>query len=145
MIHLARVVALVLAVVATGAPAFAQSVRGVIVDQTGLPLPGATVQVLDGTTVVTTLTSGADGTFVIDGALPGSSIVASLQGFEETRVTRAGAARITLLIARTEETTTVLATAGEPASPSAPLLGNTLNANTVARLPSSHFRARESL
>jgi hypothetical protein len=145
MIHLARVVALVLAVVATGAPAFAQIVRGVIVDQTGLPLPGVTVQVLDGTTVVTTLTSGADGTFVIDAALPGSSVVAALQGFEETRVARADAARITLLIARTEETTTVLATAGEPASPSAPLLGNTLNANTVARLPSSHFKARESL
>jgi hypothetical protein len=145
MIHLARVVALVLVMVATGAPALAQSVRGVVVDQTGLPLPGVTVQVLDGATVVKTLTSEADGTFVIDPAVPGNVIVASLQGFEETRVPRADAARITLLIARTEETTTVVASADEPASPSAPLLGNALNANTVARLPSSHFRARESL
>ena len=40
MVRLARVVVLVLAVAAASALAVAQSVRGVIVDQTGLPLPG---------------------------------------------------------------------------------------------------------
>jgi outer membrane receptor protein involved in Fe transport len=143
--RLARIAGLILAVTAVTATALAQDVRGVVMDQTGLPLPGATVQVLDGANIVATLTTAADGTFAIDAALGGNVVVASLQGFEDTRVSRADAAKITLLIARAAESTTVIATAGEPAAPSAPLLGGTLNANTVARLPSKNFKARESL
>ena len=45
-----------------------------------------------------TVTSAADGTFAIDGGLQGDVVVASLEGFEEARVTRADASRITLLI-----------------------------------------------
>src|SRR5712671_1333628 len=146
--RLARMVGLVLAVAATPAPGAAQeaqSVRGVVVDQTGLPLPGATVNLLDGATVVATLTTGPDGTFFIDAAIAGNVVLASLQGFEETRVGRGEAARIVLLIARAVETTTVIAPAGDASSPTAQLLGNTLNANTVARMPSSRMKARESL
>jgi outer membrane receptor protein involved in Fe transport len=138
-------VVILLALAAVPAPAVGQSVRGVVVDQTGLPLPGATVQVLDGATVAATLTTAPDGTFEIDAGLAGSVVVASLQGFEEARVNRADAAKITLLIARATESTTVVATGGEPAAPSAPLLGGNLTANTVARLPSKNFKARESL
>jgi hypothetical protein len=146
--RLARMVGLVFAVAATPAPGTAQeaqSVRGVVVDQTGLPLPGATVNLLDGATVVATLTTGPDGTFFIDAALAGNVVLASLQGFEETRVGRGEAARIVLLIARAVETTTVIAPAGDASPPTAQLLGSTLNANTVARMPSSRMKARESL
>ena len=46
-----------------------------------------------------------------------------------------------------QETTTVIALAPTlaPASPTTALLGSTLTANTVSRLPSSRLKARESL
>jgi outer membrane receptor protein involved in Fe transport len=142
---LVRSVSLLLACAAVPLSALAQDVRGVVVDQTGLPLPGATVHVLDGLTTVETLVTESDGTFVLDARVPGDAIVVSLDGFEKTQVKRADAARITLLIARAVESTTVVATDVGAASPSAPLLGATLNANTVTRLPSTHMAARESL
>jgi carboxypeptidase family protein len=121
--------------------------KGVVIDQTGLPLPGATVQVVRGTEVVTTITTGADGTFAIDPALPGDALVVSLDGFETTRVERGAASRIVLSIGRATETTTVIALAPTiaPASPTTSLLGSTLTASTVSRLPSSRLKARESL
>jgi len=145
MDRLACSVAVLLALVAAPRPSLAQSITGVVVDQTGLPLPGATVQVVDGPATVKTLVTGGDGTFVLDALLPGDAVLVTLSGFEPTRVRRADAARIMLLIARATEDTTVIATADAPPSPSAPLLGATLSAGTVARLPSSHMKARESL
>ncbi len=145
MDRLACSVAVLLALVAAPRPGLAQGIKGVVVDQTGLPLPGATVQVVDGAATVETLVTQADGTFVIDALLPGDAVLVTLSGFEQTRVRRADAARIMLLIARATEDTTVIATAAAPVSPSAPLLGATLSANTVARLPSSHMKVRESL
>src|SRR4029077_19573854 len=53
--------------------------------------------------------------------------------------------RITLAIARATETTVVTAPLIAPSSPTVPLLGSTLTATTVARLPSSGMKARESL
>ena len=76
--------------------AAAQSVRGVVVDQTGLPLPGVEVQLVDGSTLVRALVTRADGTFDIDVSLRGTTVVASLEGFETTRVNRADAVRIVL-------------------------------------------------
>jgi len=145
MARLSRSVCLLCLLLAAPAAGFAQVVRGVVVDQTGLPLPGATVQVLSGDMLEETLVTAGDGTFVVDALLPGDTVVVTLDGFEQTRVARSDAARITLLIARAIETTTVVATTPGPASPSAPLLGATLTATTVARLPSTHMQARESL
>lgn len=124
---------------------WSQTVRATVVDQTGLPLPGATVQLLDGTDVVLTLTTGPDGAFEIDDALAGSTIVVTLHGFEPASVRRADAKRIELVIAHATASTEVVAPAIIPASPSAPLLGSALTTTTVARLPSSRLRARESL
>ncbi len=144
--RLARLLGLLLlAAAGTAAPAVAQSVRGVVVDQTGLPLPGATVQVRDGATVVATIMTGDDGTFTIDGAIAGDLVVASLDGFEEARLPRAAATRIVLLIARATETTTVVAPLEGTASPLTPLLGGQLTANQVSRLPSTQMKAKESL
>src|SRR6516225_8311703 len=74
--------------------AAAQSGRGLVVDQTGLPLPGATVQLMRGADVVTTEVTAADGTFAIDPSLAGDLLVVSLDGFETARVERATGAKI---------------------------------------------------
>src|ERR1700680_1634375 len=91
--------ALLLLSSAMPAAAWAQSVRGVVLDQTGLPLPGAAVQLLDGSIPVASVPTEPDGSFVIDAALPGDTVMASLDGFETARVPRAEAARIVLAIA----------------------------------------------
>jgi hypothetical protein len=124
-----------------------QTGRGVVVDQTGLALPGATVQLLREAEVVTTITTAGDGTFAIDPALKGDTLVVSLDGFETARVERANAAKIVLSIGRATETTTVIALAPTlaPSSPTTSLLGSTLTAATVSRMPSSRLKARESL
>ena len=123
----------------------AQRLRGVVVDQTGLPLPGVAVQLLDGVAIVASLTTGADGGFDIGAALRGDIVVASLDGFETARVARQDAARIVLSIAHAAETTTVVAPELPSSSPTASAVGSILTATTVARLPSSRLKARESL
>jgi len=124
-----------------------QAGRGIVIDQTGLPLPGATVQLMRGADIVTTLTTAGDGTFALDPALKGDTIVVSLDGFETAHVERNAASKIVLSIGRATETTTVIALAPTiaPASPTTSLLGSTLTAATVSRLPSSRLKARESL
>ena len=145
MSRLPRIATLIVVAITIAPPTFAQTVRGVVVDQTGLPLPGVTVQVLDGAVLVTSVTTGPDGSFVIDAAIRGETIGASLEGFEPLRVPRAGAARIVLEIARATDSTTVIAPTVIASSPTATLLGNTLTATNIARLPSSRMKARESL
>ena len=144
LIRLIVVLASLLAIVPS---VFADQGRGMVIDQTGLPLPGATVQLLRGAEIVTTQTTAGDGTFAIDPALKGDTIVVSLDGFETARVEREAAAKIILSIGRATETTTVIALAPTiaPASPTTSLLGSTLTAATVSRMPSSRLKARESL
>jgi hypothetical protein len=134
-----------LALLAFAPAAWSQAIQGVVVDQTDLPLPGVTIQILDGQRVVITLLTDADGRFSIDPALAGDTVSASLEGFETARVDRAAATRIVLAIAHASESTTVVAPAVVESSPTAALLGTTLAASTVARMPSSHMKARESL
>src|SRR3984893_2469527 len=145
MRRLARVAGALMVLLTMPAAAWAQSVRGVVLDQTGLPLPGAAVQLLDGSNPVASVPTEADGSFVIDERLPGETGTASVDGFETASVPRAEAARIVLSIARAVETTTVVAPLIAPSSPTTTLLGNTLTASTVARLPSARMNARESL
>lgn len=127
-------------------PAAAQQpVRGVVLDQTGLPIPGATVAVFDGVLHVASVSTGPDGTFNIDAGVPGDTLVVSLEGFETERVDRREAQRVVLQIGRVSGSTTVSARSAAPASPTEELLGRMLTAATIARLPSSRMRARESL
>jgi len=139
------VAAFLLVSLGTVASAAAQPMHGIVVDQTGLPLPGATVQLIDGDTVVASLTSGADGSFDIGAELRGSTVVAALDGFETAHVGRQLAERIVLSIAHATETTTVVAPTLPSSSPTASMAGSNLTATTVARLPSSRLKARESL
>jgi hypothetical protein len=123
----------------------AQTLSGVVVDQTGLPLPGVSVQLVDGARIITLVTTGGDGRFQIDAVPPFATVIATLDGFETARVAAADAARIELSIARASETTTVVAPALPSSSPTASTVGTTLTATTVARLPSTHLKARDSL
>ena len=66
--------------------ATAQPLRGVVVDQTGLPLPGVTVQLRDGDRVLATTTTRSDGSFEFLDVLRGRTIVASLDGFETVQI-----------------------------------------------------------
>lgn len=123
---------------------FAQG-AGMVVDQTGLPVPGATVQLLDGATVVSSIVSGADGSFEFAANLRGSVLVVVLPGFETATVPRADGVRVVLEVARATETSDVVAPGLTGGSPTAPLLGGTLTAANIARLPSTRLKARESL
>ncbi len=91
------------------AVAAAQAVRGVVLDQTGLPLPGAIVEVHDGATVTATVTAGADGTFEIPAAVRGTTVVVRLDAFETVTLPRTDASRVVLPIARASTTTEVVA------------------------------------
>src|SRR5258708_39595247 len=75
---------------------WAQPIRGTILDETGLPLPGATVQLLHEGRVLQVVASGPDGTFELDSSLPGAAVAASLEGVEPVSVTRHNAARLRL-------------------------------------------------
>ena len=123
----------------------AQHVRGVVLDQTGLPLPGVRLEVVEGTTVTTTVHSRGDGTFEIPEIARGSGIVATLEGFETVTVPRSDATLIVLPIARASTTTIVIGSALSPESPVTPLIGTTLMASDIARLPNTRLQARESL
>jgi hypothetical protein len=72
-------------------------------------------------------------------------VSASPKARESARVARADANRIVLAIAHTSETTTVLAPVSVESSPTVAMLGSTLTATTIARLPSAHMHARDSL
>src|SRR5262245_11580894 len=144
-----RIRHLVLALTLVMAPrmAWAQETRGVVVDQTGSAIPGATVQVMNGTAVVATLTTDMDGGFTLPVVPPTATIVISLSGFQTARVSRDDVAQgqITLQIARTEQTATVVAPIGATAAPTNAVLGNTITSTNVTRLPSKNFKAKESL
>lgn len=147
MQRLARLAILAAALtIATPWSSLAQAViKGVVLDQTGLPLPGATVQLVADDITVASVTTAGDGTFEIEHARSGATLVVSLSGFETVRARREDAARIVLPIGRATESTTVVASTIEPSLPTTALLGNKLTADTVARLPSAKFKAKESL
>src|SRR6267378_2187566 len=138
-------VLVVLALAGWSQQASAQGVRGQVVDQTGLPLPGATVEIVAGSAVVASTITGADGTYAFDTSADGERVSVSLEGFESTTVARSAAARIVLPLAHATEVTQVTAPTVEAGSPSAPSIGSTLSAETVARMPSAQMKVRESL
>src|SRR5262245_13096240 len=104
--RLLRIVTLAIATLALAPYAFAQSVQGVILDQSGLPITGATIQLVDGTTQVATTTSGGDGTFTIEAGTRGTSVVVAIEGFETKTVARADAAKIVLEISKLTDSAT---------------------------------------
>ena len=107
----------------------AQPPRPLVVDQTGLPLPGVRIDVYRGSQVIQTLTTEADGTFQLEPGEPSDMVDAALEGFETIRVPRVEAGRIVLPIGRTNEVTEVVASALTSSGSAMERLGSTMSAS----------------
>jgi hypothetical protein len=130
---------------ATASIAAAQQPRSVVVDQTGLPLPGAHIEVRRGDRVVATLDAGLDGGFVLPATEPGDVVDVSLDGFETAHVAPANAQRIVLALARATATTEVVASVLTSGGASMEHLGSTMTAPLAQRLPTARPRILQSL
>ena len=125
--------------------AFGQT-RGVVVDQTGLPLPGTHIEVRRGDQVVASLDVGQDGGFELPATTqPIDVLVVSLDGFETARVAPERAGRVVLMLAHATETTEVVASALTSSGASMEHLGSTMSAPLAQRLPTARPRILQSL
>ena len=131
-------------VIAFTAVAHAQQ-HGIVVDQTGLPLPGARVDLRRGTDVVTTVYTGLDGSFDLPDADATDFIDVSLDGFETVHLESAKAQRIVLALAHATLTTEVVASALTSAGAAMEHLGSTMTAPLAQRLPTPRPRILQSL
>ncbi len=120
-------------------------VHGVVVDQTGLAVPGATVELRDGARTVASTVTGADGAFTLASPDGRGQVVVSLPGFRTVTVPPARAGRIVLALAALSETETVRAAPAEAAAPTATTVGRTLTAKTLERLPSARQHVNDVL
>ena len=125
--------------------AFAQTTSGVVVDQTGLPLPGVAIEVMRGTQTVASTVSGSDGTFTVATAAPDDIINLMLDGFEPARVPVSRATRIVLELAHATESTTVVASALTSSGAAMEVLGSRMTAQLANRLPEQRPRILQSL
>ncbi len=129
-----------------GRPATAGELKGIVVDQTSAPLPGATLQVFEGSSPAASTVSNGDGSFVLEACPPGASVAASLAGFDTATVACSEAARIVLHLAPVTATAEVTAAVGgESESPTSGVVGSRLSGATLARLPTATQHAREAL
>jgi len=119
--------------------------RGVVVDQTGLPLPGAHIEVRRGEQVIASLDAGQDGGFELPPTEPSDIVIVSLDGFETARLAPDAARRVVLAIAHATETTEVVASALTSSGASMEHLGSTMAAPLAQRLPTPRPRILQSL
>jgi len=118
---------------------------GVIVDQTGLPLPGVQIEVKRGTQTVATTVSGSDGTFSFAAANADDVVSLTLDGFEPAQVPVSRAARIVLEVAHATESTTVVGSALTSSGAAMETLGSRMTAQLAMRLPEPRPRILQSL
>jgi len=136
----------ILAVLGLAAAAASQTMSGVVVDQTGLPLPGVQIEVRHGDAVESTTVSGSDGTFTFTKTTDADDVVvATLDGFEQARVPIAKAGRITLEIAHATESTEVVASVLTSSGAAMETLGSRMTAALANRLPEPRPRILQSL
>ncbi len=121
------------------------SARAVVVDQTGLPLPGVRIDVYRGEQIIETVTTAGDGTFQLTPGLPNDMVDAALAGFETIRVPRAQASRIVLPLGRTTEVTEVVASALTSSGTSMEHLGSTMSAPMAQKLPTARPHILQAL
>jgi hypothetical protein len=119
--------------------------HGVVVDQTGLPLPGARVDLRRGNDIVTTVYTALDGAFDLPDATPTDFIDVALDGFETAHIEGAAAQRIVLALAHATLTTEVVASALTSAGAAMEHLGSTMTAPLAQRLPTPRPRILQSL
>jgi len=118
--------------------------HGVVVDQTGLPLPGARVDLKRGDQTLATVFTGLDGAFDLPDARPADFIDVSLDGFETAHIEGANAQRIVLALAHATLTTEVVASALTSSGASMEHLGSTMSAPLAQRLPAPRPRILQS-
>ncbi len=123
----------------------AQPPRAIVLDQTGLALPGVRIDVYRGEQIIETVTTAADGTFQLTPGLPNDMVDAALEGFETIRVPRLEANRIVLPLGRTSEVTEVVASALTSSGTSMEKLGSTMSAPMAQRLPTARPHILQSL
>ena len=119
--------------------------RSVVVDQTGLPLPGVRIDVHRGAQIIQTLTTAADGTFELAPGEPSDMVEAALEGFETIKVPRVESNRIVLPIGRASEVTEVVASALTSSGTAMEHLGSTMSAPLAQRLPTIRPHILQSL
>jgi hypothetical protein len=135
-----------LVVLSLPADALPQTMSGVVVDQTGLPLPGVQIEVRHGDATESSTVSGSDGTFAFTKPTDTDDVVvATLDGFEPARVPIARAGRITLEIAHATETTEVVASVLTSSGAAMEALGSRMTASLASRLPEPRPRILQSL
>jgi hypothetical protein len=133
-----------LVVLLAGARVHAGEVRGVVVDQTALALPGVRLDLLDGDVIVRSTITSNDGRFVFDPPRPGLRIRAALEGFNTVTVNDTDAGQIVMSLAGTTETAEVTASVVADDSPTAAASGTQLAQETATRLAAGKH-AREAL
>ena len=139
------IASLAVSLVALASIAGAQTKRGVILDQTNLPLPGVRIDVYRGELVIQNTVTGGDGTFELLPGAPTDTVEATLEGFETTRVPRSAADRIVLALAHASDVTEVVASALTSSGSSMEHLGSTMTAPLAQRLPAARPRILQSL
>jgi hypothetical protein len=141
-----RIATTAFALLLSTAAALAQTMSGVVVDQTGLPLPGVQIDVRHGEAVESSTVSGSDGTFAFTKPTDADDVViATLSGFEPARVPIAKAGRITLEIAHATESTEVVASVLTSSGAAMETLGSRMTASLAQRLPEPRPRILQSL
>jgi len=140
-----KVVRLALVILGLPALAMAQTTSGVVIDQTGLPLPGVQIEVTRGTEVVASTVSGANGTFSVPANTPGDVVNLTLDGFEPAHVPVGRAARIVLEVAHASESMTVVASVLTSSGAGMEALGSRMNSQLAMRLPEPRPRILQSL
>ncbi|HEY7285678.1 MAG TPA: TonB-dependent receptor [Vicinamibacterales bacterium] len=134
-----------IALLMADAGAFAQPAHNVVIDQTGLPLPGVRVEIQREGKTISTLETGIDGGYDLPADIkPDDTIVIALDGFETAQV-RPSDKRVVLQLARATATTTVVASALTTAGASMEHLGSTMTAPLAQRLPTPRPRILQSL
>jgi hypothetical protein len=135
----------VLLATATPVLLFAQATPGVVLDQTGLPLPGVRIDLERQGQVVEHATTEGDGTFTLRGGLKDDIVVAVLDGFETTRASLTPEMRIVMPLAHASEVTEVRGSALTSSGAAMERLGSTMSAPLAERLPVARPRILQSL
>src|SRR5216684_698430 len=125
--------------------AYAQPPQSVVVDQTGLPLPGVRIEVFRGDDIIQSLTTEGDGGFMLSLGRADDIVSAALDGFETARVPRSAADKIVLRLAGTHEVTNVIASELVSSGSSMEHLGSTMSAPLALRLPMARPRILQAL
>jgi hypothetical protein len=118
----------------------------VVVDQTGLPLPGVRLDVRRGDKIVGSAISGFDGTFELPDAADSTDVVeATLKGFEPRQVPVHEASHIVMVLARLSDETGTSASASVFRGVSTEELGSVLTPELAQQMPTTRPSALAQL